>query len=105
MEVPEGYFKNVQNKWMNFVWFGLLLCTLLSFLTWYRYGKDEHVTPVVTFSAPEEIDAAQAELILTEKISDKGLVALIVNLANEGCFKISSNKRKFTLSDFKPYQG
>lgn len=104
-EVPEGYFENVQNKWVNIVWLGLLLCTLFSFLTWYQYGKDEHVTPVVTFEAPAGVSGAEAELILSEKISDKGLVALIVNLANDGCFKITSNKKKFTLSDFKSYRG
>lgn len=105
VEVPEGYFANTQSKWVNFVWLGLLFCTLFSFLTWYQYGKDEHVTPIVTFKSPENITPADAELILTEKISDKGLIALIVKLANDGYFKIKSEKSKFTLSDFKDYAG
>ncbi|MBQ9271761.1 MAG: DUF2207 domain-containing protein [Alphaproteobacteria bacterium] len=105
IEVPEGYFEHTYNRWGNAVWLGLLLCTLFSFLTWYQYGKDEHVTPVVTFNPPKNITPVEAELIMTEKISDKGLVALIVKLANDGYFKIKSEKQKFALSDFKPYKG
>ncbi len=104
-KVPDGYFADTQSKWVNLVWLGLLICTLFSFLTWYEYGKDEHVTPIVTFKSPENITPADAELILTEKISDKGLIALIVKLANDGYFKINSEKQKFTLSDFKDYAG
>ena len=105
VEVPEGYFNNMQNKWENVVWLGLLLCTLFSFLTWYQYGKDEHVTPVVTFNPPANITPVSAELVMNEKISDKGLVAQIVKLANDGYFKIKSEKQKFSLSDFQPYKG
>lgn len=105
VEVPEGYFINTASKAANSVWLGLLLCTLFSFLTWYQYGKDEHVTPVVTFNPPKEISPAEAELIMHEKITDKGLISLIVKLANDGYLKIKSEKQKFTLSDFKPYGG
>ena len=105
VEVPEGYFANTQSKWINFVWLGLLCCTLFSFLTWYQYGKDEHVTPVVTFSPPKEITPLDAELIMRENISDKGLIALLVKLANDGYLKIRSEKRRFTLYEFQEYKG
>lgn len=104
VEVPKGYFVNTASKMANFVWLGLFLCTLFSFLTWYQYGKDEHVTPIVTFNPPQNISPTDAELIMHEKITDKGLIATIVKLANDGYLKIKSEKQKFTLSNFKPYK-
>ncbi|MBR1756447.1 MAG: DUF2207 domain-containing protein [Alphaproteobacteria bacterium] len=104
-EVPQGYFRNTQSKSENLVWLGLLFCTLFSFLTWHQYGKDEPVTPVVTFQPPKNITPIDAELVMTEEISNRGLVALIVKLANDGYFKIKSEKQKFTLSDFQEYTG
>lgn len=105
VEVPEGYFQNVQNKWAQKIWIGLFLCTFLGFMIWYMYGKDEHVTPVVTFNAPEEINSVDADLIMNEKVSEKGLIALIVKLANAGYLKISTKGKGFELSDFKAYHG
>ena len=105
VEVPDDYFQNVQNKWGQKVWNLMFLFTFLSFMVWYLYGKDEHVTPVVTFNAPQDITPADAELIMTEKISEKGLIALLVKLANDGYFKIDAKGKNFKLFDFKPYRG
>lgn len=105
VEVPEGYFLNVYNKWEKLVWLLLFLCTFSGFMIWYNYGKDEHVTPVVTFNAPQEINPATAELIMNEKVSEKGLIALIVELANGGYLKIKTEGKGFVLSDFKKYDG
>ena len=104
-EVSDGYFIDATSGRANLVWLGLLLCTLFSFLTWYQYGKDEHVTPVVTFNPPEDINSAEAELVMNEKITERGLISLIIKLADEGCFKIRSEKKKFMLCDFKEYNG
>lgn len=105
VEVPEDYFFNVQSKWVNVIWLGLMLCTLFSFLLWYQYGKDEHVTPVVTFNIPDDISCTDVELIMSEKVTDKGLIAMIVKLANDGYLKIKNVGKNFTLYDFKKYQG
>lgn len=105
IEVPADYFQNIPDKWEKRVWIGLFVFTFLAFMIWYLFGKDEHVTPVVTFQAPQEIVPTEAELIMTETVSDKGLIGLLIKLANDGYFKIESNKKRFTLSDFKPYQG
>jgi len=106
IEVPKGYFDTAAyDKMVKAVWLGLFLCTFLAFIIWYLYGKDEHITPVVTFRAPEEMNGVDAELIMNEKVTEKGLIALIVKLANDGYFKIETKGKSFTLSDFQPYQG
>ena len=106
VEVPEGYFDTAAyDRMVKAVWVGLFICTFLAFVIWYLYGKDEHVTPVVTFHAPEEMNGVDAELIMNEKVTEKGLIALIVKLANDGYLKIDSKGKSFTLSDFQPYLG
>ncbi len=106
IEVPEGYFDTTDdNKIEKLIWTWLSVLTAVSFFIWYLLGKDEHVTPVVTFHAPAEISPADAELIMTEDVTNKGLVAMIVKLADDGYFKINSDKKKFVLSDFQPYTG
>ena len=105
MELPEGYFTKINNQWPPRVLLGFLICTLLSFFTWYVYGHDDHVTAVVTFEAPKEINSAESELVNTEKVSAKGLISLIVWLANKGYLKIMTVGKNFTLTKLKDYDG
>lgn len=105
IKMPDGYFVTHESEWVKLVWFGLLLCTLLSFLIWHIFGRDEHVTPVVSFYPPPNITPADAEQIYTEKVSKKGLAALIVYLANLGHIKIKSDKYDFMLKKVSDYEG
>lgn len=105
MELPEGYFAKINNQWPPRVWLGFLLLTLFSYFTWYVYGHDDHVTAVVTFDAPKEINSAEAEQVNTEKVSEKGLISLIVWLANKGYLNIMTVGKNFTLTKLKDYDG
>ena len=105
IKMPDGYFVTHKSEWVNIVWFGLLICTLLSFLIWHIFGRDEHVTPVVAFYPPPGITSADAEHIYTEKISKKGMASLIVYLANLGHIKIKSDKSDFMLTKVSDYDG
>lgn len=105
IKMPDGYFVSHKSKWANYVWWGLLFCTLLSFLIWHIFGRDEHVTPVVSFYPPPGITSAEAEQIYKEKVSKKGLASLIVYLANLGHIKIQSDKSDFMLKKISDYEG
>lgn len=105
IKMPNGYFVSHKSEWINAVWFGLLVCTLLSFLIWHIFGRDEHVTPVVSFYPPPGITSADAEHIYTEKVSKKGLASLIVYLANLGHITIKSDKSDFMLKKVSDYNG
>ena len=105
LEVPPNYFFNTVNQKANLVWIGLLLCTMFSFLIWYSRGKDDHVTPVITFNPPPEINCVDAELIMNESVTDKGLIALMIKLAYDGFLKLTPQDKEYLLSDFKPYTG
>lgn len=105
IKMPDGYFVSHKSELVNIVWLGLLICTLLSFLIWHIFGRDEHVTPVVSFYPPPDITPTDAEQIYTEKVSKKGLAALIVYLANLGYIKIKSDKSDFMLKKVSDYDG
>ncbi len=105
IKMPDGYFVSHKSERVNIVWLGLLICTLLSFLIWHIFGRDEHVTPVVSFYPPPDITPTDAEQIYTEKVSKKGLAALIVYLANLGHIKIKSDKSDFMLKKVSDYDG
>lgn len=76
---------------------GMIICTFLSFLIWYRFGKDEIVIPVVNFYPPGGINPAEAELVYKGKVSTRGITALIIYLANKGYLKIKEEGKTYSL--------
>jgi len=105
IKFPPKYFVKHTSEWKNITWLGLFMLTFLSLLVWYIFGRDEHVTPTVSFYPPPDITPADAEQIYTEKVSKKGLAALIVYLANLGHIKIQSDKSDFMLKKVSDYDG
>ena len=105
IEVAEDYFDFVEDKRASKTILGLIILTFLSFVMWFSYGKDEHTTPVVSFNPPPDIDAADAELILKEKVSSNSLVAMLVQAAEKGYLQIETAGKKFTLYRKKNYDG
>ena len=105
IKMPDGYFVSHKSEKIRIVWLGLLICTLMSFLIWHIFGRDEHITPVVSFYPPPDITSADAEQIYTEKVSKRGLASLIVYLANLGYISIKSDKSDFMLKKISDYEG
>lgn len=105
VEVPEDYFEFLPDTTSPKVILWLILLTFLSFAFWLFIGKDEHVTPVVSFYAPKNIFNSDAELILREKVSSRSLVALIIELAEQGYLKIENRQKSFTLHKLREYDG
>ena len=103
-EVDQGYFsessiKKEHNIIHNIALIAIIILTIISILIWYYFGKDDHVTPVVSFYPPAGINAAETEIISKGKCSFKGLVALLIELAGKGYIDIEENssKNSFTL--------
>ena len=116
VEVPRGYF-NVERTWIDnlleYIEYGAILIILLltgfAYITWFVYGKDEHVTPVVNFNPPENMNSADAELFYRGMATDKSLVSLIFYLANKGYLKITQTESflgtDFIIEKLKEYDG
>lgn len=103
-EVPQGYFNSYSPLYVP-VCVGLsAILAFASFIIWTKYGKDDHVTPVVTFDVPEGLNPLLAEMAYKEKATLSGLSALLVELANKGHVEIQNDKRNFTLNKISDCQ-
>lgn len=106
VEVPKGYFSDVENNDILVALIILIVATSISFLFWLRYGKDDRVIPVVSFSAPKNLNPVEAEIVYKGKASTDGLVSLIVYLAGKGYIDIdTSNEDSFVLHKTKHLEG
>ena len=105
VEVPTDYFNVRPNPLINTVWLGLFMVTAFSFLIWFLYGRDAHITPIVSFYPPKDINVLSSELICKEKVSEKSLVAMLIELAGEGYIKIITRGKHFNLQRVKDYDG
>ena len=105
LAVPEGYFNKVGNIRANVLIILLVLLTLLSFVIWYTFGKDEKAIPVVNFYPPKGMNTLETEIAYKEKASTQGLVAMLISLAQRGYIKIHDWGTDFKLTKQKPYDG
>ena len=83
----------------------MLLLTFISWFIWFTVGRDEHVTPVVNFYPPEGYSTAEAEVLYKGKASQKGLVSLIIWLADKGYLKIVEDRVSYRIKKVKDYDG
>ena len=86
------YYDNLHNISIIII----LVLTIISVLIWYFLGKDNHVTPVVSFYPPENVNSVEAEIINKGKCTFQGLVALLIELAGKGYIKIKENSEENT---------
>lgn len=105
VDVADDFFVNNGKNYASYVWVGLLLLTLISFLLWCAYGQDDRVPAIVSQNPPRDINAAEAEIIHSGNLTEKGLAAMIIALANKGYLAINTVGKNFTLVKIKNYTG
>jgi len=106
IEVPNDYFSDVENNDIFFALTILIIATLMSFFFWLKFGKDDRVVQVVSFSAPKNLNPVEAEIVYKGKATTSGLVSLIVYLASKGYIGIdTSDKDSFVLHKTKHFEG
>lgn len=101
VEVPHGYFNLQENPVKKFTIPGIFVLTMLAFMIWFIYGKDEPITPFVNFYPPKELNAIENELAYKGKASTKGIVALLIELAQKGYIKIETHGKDWALHKLK----
>lgn len=110
--LPEGYFTQSETG-TNFLIpvFVMAALTLLAFLVWFFFGKDDPVVPVVNFYPPKNTNSAEAGVEFSGTSADKEIVSLIVCLASKGYIEIeitgntSPLDANFKLTKLKDYDG
>ncbi len=91
---PQAYFK---------ILFAILILvfTVISYLIWFKVGKDDIVIPVVHFYPPNNINPAEAEFAYKGAVSEKGLSSMIIYLASKGYIDIKEEGESYSIVRLK----
>lgn len=115
-ELPEGYFTasglaiDLEQYWT----IGIpILCFLIAFFLWVRYGRDGKIIKTVEFYPPEGLNSMEVGFLYKGKADSQDVVSLLIYLANKGYIKIEENeetslfskKKGFKIRKLKEYDG
>lgn len=93
--------------WSHYGVLGAILIFIISFIVglsfwiWQEKMKKGRGVIVAQYEPPERLRPAMAELITTEKITEKGLAATVVDLAVRGYITIEQGRRSISLTATK----
>lgn len=115
LTLPEGYFVrnngNV-NGYVIVVAIVSIVFVLISAILWKIYGKDNKVVETVEFYPPEGANSAELSFLYRGSVDDKGIISLLIYLANKGYLKIEDMGTKsflygnnFRITKLKEYTG
>ena len=107
IRLDEGYFKGGTYNYGFASLIAALTCialTIISFIIWWKYGKDyPKVTKTVEFYPPEGYDAAEVGYIYHRQSSKKLTIATIISLARKGYLKIDeTDDKKIQITNLYP---
>ena len=115
LELPEGYFigsSSVDNYYIVL----LVLCLVFILIAdklWRTYGKDDPVIETIEFYPPEGYNSAEISYMYKGTVDNKGIISLLIYLADKGYLKIEefetkgflSTKKDFKIIKLKDYDG
>ncbi len=109
VELDNGYFINSSNNTDNQsynTYVGMGALTLVCFLIWLIFGKDDKAISVVNFYPPKGLNSAEIGTIYSDgKADNKEIVSLIIYLASKGYLAIEDKMYTITLKKLKDYTG
>ena len=83
-----------------------IVLTIISYLIWYRYGKDLNVNIVKSANLPKELTPLDIALVQNENVKDDDMFGFLIYMANKGYIKIIEEKsNEFYLERVKDYDG
>ncbi len=115
LELPEGYFigsSSVDNYYIVL----LVLCLVFILIAdklWRTYGKDDPVIETIEFYPPEGYNSAEISYMYKGTVDNKGIISLLIYLADKEYLKIEefetkgflSTKKDFKIIKLKDYDG
>lgn len=114
--LDEGYFDDATSTTSPFIPLMFIipgLFTLISFILWYKFGKDKKIIETVEFYPPKEFNSLELKYLYKGKIRRKNITSLLIYLANKGYIKISetdiklpfNKQNEFKITKLKEYDG
>ena len=100
LTLPEGYFSKASTNIDLFSVFVIILCVvfiLIAVRLWKTYGKEEPVVETVEFYPPKNYNSAEIEFLYQGFVDERGIISLLVYLANQGYLTIKEIEKKENL--------
>ena len=107
LTLPEGYFVGASNNIDTYSIFVMILCAVFVLIAdrlWSKYGKDEQVVETVEFYPPDGYNSAEVQFLYDGSADTKGIVSLLIYLANQGYLKIEETEEKGLFSKSKSFR-
>ena len=111
LTLPEGYFVGAHNNNTNYYFIiGLIVVFIfIALVLWFLYGRDNPVVDTVEFYPPEGLNSAELGYMYYGISDNKGIVSLLIYLADKGYLKIEESKdkdyTKLKIIKLKEYDG
>lgn len=112
LTLPEGYFVGASSNidiFFVLVIIFCLICIIIADRLWSKYGKDDKVIETVEFYPPEGCNSAEVQFLYDGVSDTKGIISLLVYLADKGYLKIENNsdleKNNIRITKLKEYDG
>lgn len=107
LTLPEGYFVEKVSNMDIFSIFIIIICAVFVLMAdrlWRKYGKDDQVVETVEFYPPEGYNSAEVNFLYNGSVNTKGIISLLIYLANQGYLKIEETEKKGLVSTSKDFK-
>lgn len=107
VELPEDYFVNAgfENRLRDWILLSVpVLCLIISFLLWLKYGKDDIVVETVEFYPPDGINSLDAAYLYKGAVTGKDVTSLLIYLAGKGYLRIEETEEKGVFKKKKSFR-
>ena len=115
LSLPEGYFVGARNnkEYDNFLIIFSLLCLLISYIIWIKYGKNDKIIETVEFYPPNGFNSAEVGFLYKGTADTESVISLLIYLANAGYLSIEETEKQeifgkskgFKITKIKEYNG
>ena len=107
LELPDGYFvKGSYNldAWLFIMFIIPIFLAMYAYSLWRKYGKDEPVVETVEFYPPNGLNSAELGFLYNGTSTNKGVISLLIYLANKGYLKITETESPGVFGTYKSFQ-
>lgn len=104
LTLPEGYFVGASSNidvYTVAVIIISLICVLIAYSLWAKYGKDDEVIETVEFYPPEGYNSAEVGFLYEGTADTKDIISLLIYLADKGYLKIEEISRNYKQNSIK----
>ena len=107
LTLDEGYFTNtgIDYDFVSIIIIAFcIICIIVTFIIWKKYGKDLPVVETVEFYPPSGFNSAEIGYIYDGEAKNRSIISLLIYLADKGYIKIEETEEKGLLKKSKGFK-